>query len=322
MKKLKSILSIASVFIALMLAACETMVSDIPEAKLPKAESKLVVNSFISPQMPYINVVVTESIPIFTESDAKEKRIEDATVRISDGVNEVTIPFDPKNKLYSIAQSKFPISASKTYSLFVSDGKRSVTAQCTVPKQTPVIKSYEIDTMLISNLLYEDTVVTLKMTWQDFPKDTNYYRTSALLDIDYTTLAEKDKQEFTEERISGTYDFFWNWQSGRNEFISDNQLDGVLFTSATGKASLPHKYEKTLADGKKVIVHPNSKIKAITMEVYNVDKHYYKYHRSQAVSDDTDNPFSEPAIIYTNIKGGLGCFGAYNAAQIKLSYAK
>lgn len=322
MKKSSSISSIAIIVLMLLLTACETMVSDIPEAKLPKTESKLVVHSFISPQSNYINVVVSESIPLFTQSDATGNRIENATVRISDGVNEITIPFDPKNKLYSIAQSKFPISASKTYSLSVSDGKRSVTAHCTVPKQTPVIKSYEIDMIVTSNPLYTDTAVTLKMTWQDFPKDTNYYRTSAFMDIDYNIPAETNKKEFTEKRISGTYGFFWNWQMGRNEFISDNQLDGSLFTSPTGRASLPHAQEKTLANGKKITVYPKTKITAILMEVYNVDKHYYKYHRSQTVSDDTDNPFSEPAIIYTNIKGGLGCFGAYNAAQIKIPYAK
>ncbi|KAA6436796.1 DUF4249 domain-containing protein [Dyadobacter flavalbus] len=307
---------------SMLLAACETMVSDIPEAKLPKGESRLVVNSFISPQLSYINVIVTESIPLFTKSDATGNKIENATVRISDGVNEVTIPFDPKNKLYSIPQSKFPISASKTYYLSVSDGKRSVTAQCTVPKQTPVIKSYEIDTVIRSYSLYQDTAVTLKMTWQDFPKDTNYYRVSAFMDIDYTVPVATDKQDFTEKRISGTYDFNWNWQTGRNELISDNKLDGSVFTSPIGRASLPHEQEKTSANGKKVIIYPHTKITAINMEIYSVDKHYYKYFRSQTVSDNTDNPFSEPALIYTNIKGGLGCFGAYNAAQLKHSYTK
>jgi len=67
MKKLKPIFSIAIVALSLMFAACESMVTDVPEAKLPKSESKLVVNSVISPQLPYINVIITESIPLFTK---------------------------------------------------------------------------------------------------------------------------------------------------------------------------------------------------------------------------------------------------------------
>jgi len=32
----------------------------------------------------------------------------------------------------------------------------------------------------------------------------------------------------------------------------------------------------------------------------------------------SDNPFVEPALIYTNLEGGLGCFGAYNAGSLLL----
>jgi hypothetical protein len=31
---------------------------------------------------------------------------------------------------------------------------------------------------------------------------------------------------------------------------------------------------------------------------------------------DMDNPFSEPTVVYTNIEGGLGCFGAYNLGKL------
>ncbi|WP_310590718.1 DUF4249 family protein [Dyadobacter sp. CY347] len=31
---------------------------------------------------------------------------------------------------------------------------------------------------------------------------------------------------------------------------------------------------------------------------------------------NNDDPFVEPAMIYTNIKGGLGCFGGYNTALL------
>lgn len=52
------------------------------------------------------------------------------------------------------------------------------------------------------------------------------------------------------------------------------------------------------------------------MEVYNTDEHYFKYHRSVQTRGDSDNPFVEPSLIYTNVEGGLGCFGAYNSGQL------
>jgi hypothetical protein len=54
------------------------------------------------------------------------------------------------------------------------------------------------------------------------------------------------------------------------------------------------------------------------MELYNADEHYYRYHRSLTERHDYTNPFTEPYLIYSNIEGGLGCFGAYNLG--KLSY--
>jgi len=47
----------------------------------------------------------------------------------------------------------------------------------------------------------------------------------------------------------------------------------------------------------------------------NVDVHYYKYHKSLS-SNNEDNPFAEPTLIYTNINGGLGVFAAYNKTMV------
>jgi hypothetical protein len=318
MKTFKSISDI--LFLTVLLAACESPVANISPEKLPQSESKLVVNSVISPQLPYITVLVNESKPLFSNSDATEEPIDDATVRISDGVNEMAIPYDAVNKVYSLKQAKFPILASKTYFLTVSDGKRTVNAQCTVPGNTAAIKSYEFDTLLLDNPIRQDTAVTLKMTWQDIPSDTNYYKVNAVMDLDYSILLLTNQQAFKEERISGHFNFNWNWQEGKNEFLSDNHLNGALLSSPIGRILLPEVNERTDANGKKMTVYPKTKIKSVTMEVYNLDVNYYKYQRSLEIRNNSDSPFAEPTSIYTNVIGGLGCFAAYNAAQIKLTF--
>ncbi|WP_031530560.1 DUF4249 domain-containing protein [Dyadobacter crusticola] len=301
-----------------LLTACESFVTDIPEAKLPKSESKLVISSIISPQLSYINVIVTESVPLFSKSGATGKRLDNAVVKISDGVKEATIPYDTTNNLYSLEQSKFPINPSKTYTLFVSDGKRSVTAQCTVPAKVPVVESYVFDTMVFEGEQYKDTAITLKMTWRDIPGDTNQYRVSGTMDIEYNISVKEPSGKYTERRVSYPFQFNWNWQQGKNEFQSDSYQDGALFTSPLGKINLPEVREEN-HNGKKVTVYPKTKIKGVVLEVFNIDQHYYKYERSLEARNNADNPFAEPSIVYSNVKGGFGFFASYNAAQIKIA---
>lgn len=295
------------------LVSCETLVTNIPESRLPKTESKLVVHSFLSPQNPKISVSVSESIPLFSNSTAGEDAIKNALVKISDGTYEVILPFDIKNQVYSIDQSKFPIEASKTYSLFVSDGKREITARCTVPRNTPVIKSYVLDTVVASNPAFgQDTAITLKMNWQDIPADTNYYRVRASAEVEYS-IPDPMPQE---KRIRNYFNFAWDNTLGRNEFQSDRNIDGSLFSSPQGKVTMPNFTPAQPGNTATVPFYPKSHIISVTMMVYNTDIHYFKYHRSLQLRMDTDNPFSEPTMIYSNVQGGLGCFGAYTIGKL------
>ena len=318
MKNLKLYICVIVVAVCVLLTACESFVNDIPEAKLPKSESRLVLSSIISPQLAYINVVVAESVPLFSKSGATGKRLNNAVVKISDGVKEATIPYNSDNNLYSLEQSKFPINPSKTYTLFVSDGKRSVTAQCTVPAKAPEIVSYVFDTLVFDEEWFKDTAITLKMTWRDIPVDTNQYRVSAEMDIEYNILVKEASGKYNQRRVSYPFQFNWNWQQGKNEFQSDSYQDGALFTSPLGKLHLP-KVREELRDGKKTIVYPKTEIKSVVLEVFNIDQHYYKYERSLETRLNSDNPFAEPSTVYSNVKGGFGFFAAYNAAQIKLT---
>jgi hypothetical protein len=294
------------------LSSCETLVTDIPEARLSKTTSSLVVHSFISPQSPRINVVVSESIPLFSNSDEKEGIIKNALVKISDETNEVILPFDAKSGLYSIDQNKFKIVASKSYSLYVSDGTREVTAHCTVPGNTPIIKSYELDKVVSNPFWHQDTALTLKMSWHDIPADTNYYRVRAWAEIEYSVPDPTTK----EKRVRNEFSFAWEETSGRSEWQSDHGLDGSLFSSPTGRVSMPSFPPVNSVDGDPKPFYAKCRLIVLTMMVYNADVNYFKYHRSLQQRLDTENPFTEPSIIYTNIKGGLGCFGAYNLGKL------
>ncbi|MCF2489971.1 DUF4249 domain-containing protein [Dyadobacter sp. CY347] len=318
MNLIRSIFSIA--LLCIIFFACETPLTNIPPSKLPQTESKLVVNSIISPQLPYINVLVTESVPLFTKTEATERRVENATVKISDGVNEINIPYDEENRIYTISLSKFPIKDSKTYYLSVSDKTRSVTSKCTVPGKKPVIKSYEIDTLLVDNVDMKDTVLTLQMSWQDVPGDTNYYKVDAGIDYQYSVAKWTDETGLSEETLTGNFHFYWQGQEGKSEFMTDRYIDGKNISSLLGKFNFFGPRQLTMKDGKLVTYFPKSKVLAVLLQVLNLDVNYYKYMRSIEIKENSDTPFSEPAPLYSNIHGGLGCFAAYNAAQVKVVF--
>nr|WP_295933141.1 DUF4249 domain-containing protein [uncultured Dyadobacter sp.] len=308
--------NIAILLLTLTLVACESLVTNVDPSKLPQTESKLVVQCFISPQAARTNVVVTESNPLFGEVSVRGGIIPNAVVKISDGSKEVVVPYDTTSQLYSIDKSLFPIAAAKTYYLSVTQGQRSVTSTCTVPAKAVTAKTYVIDTAYSGSLGEQDTAITVKMTWIDIPSDTNYYRARASMDLEYSVPEGTNPDNLKEKRVRTRFNFNWDDTIGRNDYRSDANLDGASFTTPIGRAKLPTVIFYDFGNGNRFTVYPKSKIISITMEVYNTDEHYFRYHRSLETRGSSDNPFVEPSLIYTNVQGGLGCFASYNSGQV------
>jgi hypothetical protein len=299
------------------LCACDTLVTEIPQKDLPGITSKLVVQSFISPQAATIYVVVTESIPLFGESNSSNSVIKNAIVKISGGGKEATLPYDSASQLYSIEKAKFPIIASETYKLSVSDGIRFVDATCTVPANQVTIKSFRIDTAFITRRSGRpDTALTINTVWQDLPGEKNFYRVRASMDVEYSILEGTSPESFQEKRVRSRLSFNWDDDSGRSEFQNDVNRDGALFTSPLGIGFLPSTLLYTSVDGARYYARQKPKLVAAIIEVNNAEESYYEYHKSLNLNDQSDNPFSEPALVFNNINGGLGCFAAYNNRQI------
>jgi hypothetical protein len=301
-------------FLTLVAYSCESLVTDVNPGSLHDIESKLVVQSFISPQNNRITVVVTESTPVFGEYSVSFNIIRDAVVKISDGNREVSMIYDSTGSSYSIDRLRMNIVPGKTYQLSVSDGTRSVKSSCTVPMGSPVITSYEIDTVFSSNALYPDTAITVKMTWEDTRGVPNFYRVRSFLELEYTILEGSDPENFKERRVRNRFNVDWNREAGFSDYQNDVNRDGAIFTSSTGRFALPTPFVYALPDGEVRTLHPRSKIISLTFQVDNTDEGYFRYHRSLQLRN-TDNPFSEPALIYSNITDGLGCFAAYNSSS-------
>ncbi len=289
MKKLKSI------FILLLvgLVSCDDFfISDVEPPK-SGVETQLIVHSYLSPNENVILVSVKQSKPLFSEKYEKfeEKQVEDAKVVLTNQrtKEKITIPFDSARRKYATYTSEFPINEGNTYQLNVStpNGK-SAEAFCTIPKAVNV-KIRNIKLKTVENH-YKEKYTQISFEFDDLSEYKNYYGAFAV--VKYLGYAEDYK--------------------GRVEVELERKNEFVLTTLDND--------EKTFyAKSKNKNFIPLDKIKSVEIKVYSMDKNYYNYKKTveMQMKNDDENPFKEPTIIVSNIKNGLGVFGAYTVKKVK-----
>ncbi|MCF8299222.1 MAG: DUF4249 domain-containing protein [Saprospiraceae bacterium] len=278
MKAIKKYIPILTLII-LVLTSCEKTVTNVD---LPEIEPKLVVQSFISPQDKEIKVYVSESKPVFGESNNNSYEfppISNASVIISDGTNTKTLVFNSSKGYYFISATNFAIVAGGTYTLNVStpNGMKS-DASCTVPTNHPTtfeITSIEYD---VNNQKGQNVV---KTRFKDIAGEDNYYRIFA-----YNKFANAPGDTIYEQLYS---------EYGEELFSDNNQGEWISHQF--------YFYE--------------GKVNKLQFDILNVDEHYYKYHKS-VFNSDFESPFSEAVLVYSNINNGLGVFCAYNGISVEV----
>lgn len=301
MKKifLYSVLTISQFF----LLSCESLIKEIDPSFLPETDSKLVVACFISPQDTVLAAKVTETkLLIGTTGDIRDD-ITNATVSLSDGSKTIQLIYDAKLGYYRALPTALPISIGKTYTISVStpDG-RKVNASATVPNPV-AIKEVKIDSTKVNDFQQGNSVTNteydIKVIWQDKAGEPNYYRAISEYVFLYRIVDSINKKVINVP-VSAIVDL---------RTIDDKDSDGQLL-------SLNRAYLPTNIGGNIQGQDANSKTKLdkIKVGLFQTDIHYYNYHTSLRRQRENNNPFAEPVLLYTNINGGFGCFGAYNAS--------
>lgn len=260
------------------LVGCQKEVTNI---KLPETNPKLVVGCFISPQDTIIALTLTRSNPVFGSghNTANNLPVTDASVTISNGTNSVILLYNSVNEQYEVKTSTFPITTAQTYFLTISTPKgETVSASCTVP-------SSNLTSLMVN---FVDTISSqkvLNVKWQDIPNQVNYYRLFGQM-IKVHPFA---------------HDTIYKDMFADNSLQNDNEKDGREMSTM-------------MSGGYVVFEYLN---KGYDIYLLNIDVEYYKYQHSLD-NYSYDNPFSEPSPLYTNIKGGLGIFGAYQKLHVRV----
>lgn len=280
-----------------LLLSCESLIKEIDPSFLPETDSKLVVACFISPQDTVLAAKVTETkLLIGTTGDIKDD-ITNATVSLSDGSKTIQLIYNAKLGYYRALPTNLPILVGKTYTITVStpDG-RKVSASTTVPVHTD-IKEVRIDSTTINESQRGNNVINksydVKVIWQDKTGESNYYRAISEYGMIFYLPDPKNNKNIIPTQVITLIDL---------RTLDDKGTDGQLL-------SLSRDYQPTFASGTGI----KGRLDKIRVGLFQTDIHYYNYHTSLRRQRENNNPFAEPVLLYTNINGGFGCFGAYNA---------
>ncbi len=315
--------------------SCESLITTVPESKLPKGAEKVVVHAYISPQDSVILVKVGSSTPLLGVYNGTEGgytvvgqdtiffnggNIENAIVVLSNSKKQsVEIPYYKPEMLYKIDAHQFPIEAGETYTLNVETHIGKVEATCTVPKDITPPTSYKIDTLSDNINGIHSKLFRINYDWKDIAGQTNYYTSKTTLTTPMRLYT--GTSQYPPKYIVRTIKYYgyWNEDNGQQIYQTDMSRDGKVISSPIGMVQLG--MDVAYSNGERYNAIFAGEKSTITLEVLNTDKNYYDYHRAVRINNRQDgNPFVEPVPIPTNVKNGLGCFAASNKSILTVVF--
>lgn len=267
----------------LLLSACEKEAN----IKLPVQEPKLAVSCFISPGDSAVVVTVYLSEPVFAEQ--VNTLVSNATLTLSNGITSINIPYNNNSGNYQASLAVFPIMHNSTYYLTVVDATgRRVSSQTTVPSASN--PAYDVSQTATTDP-YDNITYQVNCTVHDISGEENYYRVNAA--SVYYSASVMDTSIYME---------------GRTVYLNDRSKDGTDMNAGIQVYSYGNDLDTASYRARRVIVVKGN-------------KDYYNFHNSVSTAEFSNgNPFAEPVIIYSNIEGGYGCFGAFTLTYKEIPY--
>ncbi len=249
--------------------------------KLPEVKPVPVIYCYLSPSDTAISLKLSMSQPLFEKQDINiYDPISDANVTLSSAQGNISLTYDQNKNKYTALTSVYPIIAGQTYKLLVTLNNGTVAeAETTVPGNNIPILAASVNTITTNNNQY----LRFKLSFQDDGSLTNYYRV-AMADI--ISFVPNDTT-YSETGIRNIYS-----DAGNNGALMEVNFDSYML--------------------------PTSSHYGYMIYLLNTNKDYYLFHQSLR-NYQQGNPFAEPSLIYTNIKGGLGVFAASNYTKYRLN---
>jgi hypothetical protein len=258
---------------------------------------KLVLFSYLIPQLDTTIVSLTNSAPLFTSNHRKCEPVANAMVEISENNSQwIKLEYDTAYKRYFIPQADFPVKEGQTYYIRAAAPEfETVYASCTVPyfRETNVNLVFEKS---INDTHYGEIYSWLHyhgfLEWNDYAGEENYYMFCEKYFNEHIITTNWGEWPWTP-----SYDtaYFFDWH-----FLYDMDYKPCIYTD-NGR------------DGKKMSVFMMDYLPDVfETTLLQTDKNCYLFEKSVMDYDDTFSSFTlEPMQYYSNIKNGYGVFGAF-----------
>jgi hypothetical protein len=332
---------IVGVLVSLFCFSCETIVDELDLSKFPALREKLVLTAFISPQDEVLKVRLNKSIPLYGDISGKYVKIFDSTVGdsvlyyeadnyiknavvvLSSDEGSITLVYDENQKSYVADAKKFRIKNGKKYKIQTEWNGQTVSAETTIPEDNVPIYNLAISTYdeISRDFFGTDTSVGYRVnfSFKDVPKKQNYYKIWGELEYPVLFPVLKPDSVLFQPRTVYSYLRWPDSQSVNNDrYRSDKDLDGQEFNSINGE--IEQRRQRVCPGGNSFEDKGCFRAKllstgshTLTLELWNMARELYEYHISLGkFNQSSNNPFSEPSPVYTNVKNGLGIFAGYS----------
>lgn len=299
-----------------LLISCDSLRNEVDPSQLTREPAKLVVTCFLSPQDLVLAAKITQTLTVLHPSQgaAGVNPVVNATVKLSEGNKSVFLQYDASLDVYRADSKKLAVLAGRTYTLTVQIPKRPpLTSTCTVPEVVKLAGAvFDSITEEQSGRQYRRYFVRAR--WQDPAGKPNFYQVTGLFrSVPGCSSCESNSGGQTVEAVS-----YVSFEPGEGNVLRDAAMQGRMMTSEPGYVS------SVPIDNKQPTPFKRQYKRALViLNLLNTDQFYYAYQngiRQQA--ETAGNPFAEPVPIPSNIKGALGCFGAYNRSTLSMRLIK
>lgn len=283
--------------------ACERDV----DFKGKEPDSKIVFNSIVNSTSDQHTVKISESVFLF--GDKKPQLVDDLTLKLSLNGEEIPLFFQEEKNSHKYYRFSAQIKSGDKLEV---NGDSPKFGKIYAIDHVPIsaeIKNVQTEwfTGEKDQISYLRTLITIK----DKPNEKNYYR--IVIRNKQINSSDMDEEEYTWDRQNVFVD----------QEILFNNIDGMLLEDEDA-----HKYRvfsDELIAGKEYTLNVYIQMdktdpwgdmlkRYVKVEIHALSEDMFKYLRSLELALSNDD-FSEPVKIYTNVKNGYGLLGAYSIAE-------
>lgn len=292
----------------LITTSCEKSIN----VSIPLTQSKLFINS-LTQTGNIFEANLGKTVSVLAPRDSNNYKVNDALVQlyvnniITDTLiyNSISKNYIAKNNTTSLPGNTYLLKATAS-GYNIAEAETATPAAILIQQITRRVKARKDPT--------GEDMDEIKITFQDDEDEANYY----LFSIKLPTYAND---------TSITYYGFPCFSSGdadieRSNINDPTTIDNCIYSEffMTDKNFNGRLKEISLFMLSRYLEPflntANNKMYKAIVELNSITYNHYKYRKSRdSYINNNDNPFSEPVLIYSNVKNGYGIFSSFNLAR-------